>query len=151
MQPDWRVLFRPWDLFTDVFQNFRTKPVSDLVLNTSVHFEIFSSYFDFVQSTAIISLIVYIWLSCAFPKESPGKYDYDYFIRIMPWFSLLVGINSYVIAIFIVNISSDLDILHVKGSVLIQRKIILIFIQFMMFYVYNKILFCMMCIDQFWF
>ena len=79
VQPNWRVLFCPWDLFTGVFQNFRTKPVSDLVLNTSVHFEIFSSYLDFVQSTAIISLIVYIWLSCAFPKESPGKYDYDYF------------------------------------------------------------------------
>ena len=111
------------------------------MLNTSVHFEIFSSYLDFVQSTAIISLIVYIWLSCAFPKESPGKYDYDYFYSYHALIFSFIWDKFMRYCHFIVNISSDLNILYVKGFVLAQRKIIFIFVQFIVFYIYKKILF----------
>ena len=56
----------------------------------------------------------------------------------MPWFSRLFGINSCVIAIFIVNISFDLDILKYKRIYIYSKKD---FCKSFMFFVYKRIYF----------
>ena len=121
----WRSLVCPWELLTGVFQNFRSKPVLVLVHNTSVHFWYFSSHLDFVPSTWISIVDIVFAYHVLFPRSHLVNIIMIILFHIWALFSRLFGINSHIIGTFSVNISLDLDIGSMHGSVLIWERICL--------------------------